>query len=112
MLVRDAEIVGELVDDGWNVLLYPEGKITLTGEMDRFKGGIGLLAQAMQVPVVPVKIDGLYSIVPMTDRDRLRWIPKRFGRVSVIFGKPIRIDPQADPDRVARTCEEAIRNLL
>ena len=65
----------------------------------------------MQVPVVPITIDGLYSIVPMTDRDHLRWIPKRFGRVGVIFGKPIRIDPKADPYRIARTCEEAIRNL-
>ena len=108
---RSFEYMGELVDDGWNVLLYPEGKITLTGEMDRFKGGIGLLTQALQVPVVPVKIDGLYSIVPTTDPDRLRWIPERFGRVSVIFGKPIQIDPQADPDQVARTCEEAVRNL-
>jgi 1-acyl-sn-glycerol-3-phosphate acyltransferase len=79
--------------------------------MERFKGGIGLLAQAMQVPVVPVKIDGLYAIAPMTDRNHLCWIPKRFGRVSVVFGKPIRIDPKADPDGVARTCEEAIRNL-
>jgi len=79
--------------------------------MDRFKGGIGLLTQALQVPVVPVKIDGLYALVPTTDPDRLRWIPKRFGRVSVIFGKPIQIDPQADPDQVARTCEEAVRTL-
>ena len=108
---RSFEYMGELVDDGWNVLLYPEGKITLTGEMDRFKGGIGLLTQAMQVPVVPVKIDGLYSIVPTTDPDHLRWIPKRFGRVSVIFGKPIQINPKADPDQVARTCEEAVRSL-
>ena len=108
---RGFEYIGELLDDGWNILLFPEGRITLTGEMDRFKGGIGLLAQAMQVPVVPVKIDGLYAIVPMTDRDHSCWIPKCFGRVSVIFGKPIRIDPSADPDRVARTCEEAIRNL-
>jgi len=108
---RSFEYLGELLDDGWNILLFPEGRITLTGEMDRFKGGIGLLAQAMQVPVVPVKIDGVYAIAPMTDRDHLCWMPKRFGRVSVIFGKPIRIEPDADPDRVARTCEEAIRNL-
>jgi long-chain acyl-CoA synthetase len=108
---RSFEYMGELLDDGWNILLFPEGRITVTGEMDRFKDGIGLLAQAMQVPVVPVRIDGLYSIVPMTDRDHLRWIPKRFGRVGVIFGQPIRIDPKADPDRVARACEEAIRNL-
>jgi len=56
---RSFEYMGELVDDGWNILLFPEGRITVTGEMDRFKGGIGLVAQAMQVPVVPVKIDGL-----------------------------------------------------
>jgi len=108
---RSFEYLGELLDEGWNILLFPEGQITVTGEMDRFKGGVGLLAQAMQVPVVPVKIDGLYAIVPMPDRKRLRWIPKRFGRVSVVFGKPVRIDPEAHPDQVAQTCEEAIRNL-
>jgi long-chain acyl-CoA synthetase len=108
---KSFEYLGELLDDGWNILLFPEGQITTTGEMDRFKGGIGLLAQAMQAPVVPVRIDGVWAIVPMPDRERLRWIPKRFGRVSVTFGQPIPIDPNAHPDQVARTCEEAIRSL-
>jgi long-chain acyl-CoA synthetase len=103
---KSFEYMGELVDQGWNILLFPEGKLTLTGEMDRFKSGIGLLVQAMQVPVVPVKMDGLYD---MLNYDK--WIPKRFGRIRITFGRPMHVDVKADPDRVARQFEDAIRRL-
>jgi len=103
---KSFEYMGELVDQGWNILLFPEGKLTTTGDMDRFKSGIGMLAQAMQVPIVPVKLDGLFTIV-----GNGRWIPKRFGRVGVTFGKQIHVDHKTDPEQIARRFEETIRNL-
>jgi long-chain acyl-CoA synthetase len=103
---RSFEYMGELMDHGWNILLFPEGKLTTTGEMDHFKSGIGLLAQAMQVPVVPIKHIGLYEIANYE-----RWIPARFGRVRIIFGRPMEADPEADPGVLAKRFEDAIRNL-
>jgi len=108
---KSFEYMGELVDNGWNVLLFPEGKLTTTGEMDRFKSGIGLLTQAMHTPVVPLKLDGLFPLVRVYDGNRAGWFPRRFGRIRVTFGKPMHIDEKADPDDIARRCENAIRNL-
>jgi len=103
---KSFEYMGELIDYGWNILLFPEGRITLTGEMDHFKGGIGLLAQAMQVPVVPVKLEGLWPIVGGS-----RFIPKSVGRVRVLFGKALEVDLKADPDEITQQFENALRGL-
>jgi len=103
---KSFEYMGELIDHGWHVLLYPEGKLTLDGKINRFKSGIGLLTQAMNVPVVPVRIDGLFGIA-----NHAHWIPQKFGRVSVTFGPPLAIDRRADPDAIAQECEAALRAL-
>lgn len=103
---KSFEYMGWLIDHRWNILLFPEGKLTTTGEMDHFRSGIGLLAQAMQVRVVPVRIDGLYSIA-----NYQHWLPRRFGRVRIMFGKAMYVDEQADPEQVASRFENAIRLL-
>ena len=103
---KSFEHMGGLLDQGWNILLFPEGKLTTTGQIDHFRPGIGLMAQAMQVPVVPVRLDGLFAIV--NDRS---WVPRRLGRVRITFGMPIHVDEQADPGTLARKFEEAIRQL-
>jgi len=103
---KSFEYMGELLDRGWNILLFPEGKLTTTGEMDRFKSGIGLLAQAMQVPVVPVKIADLYPIT-----NYMSYLPKKFGRARVIFGPLLHVNEKADPEQLAGQFENAIRNL-
>ena len=52
------ERVGELMDDGWSVLIYPEGTRSDTGDLLPFKSGIGLLAMGLHVPIVHIGIDG------------------------------------------------------
>lgn len=108
---KSFEYMGDLLDDGWNVLLFPEGKLTMTGEIAPFKSGIGLLTQAMRVPVVPMRLDGLFPLVRVHDGNRSSWLPRKYVRVRLTFGEPLDIDPDADPDDVARQCEEAIRSL-
>lgn len=73
---------GELIDNGWSILLFPEGSRTLDGELNEFKDGAGILAQNLQVPLVPVATKGAEKVLPAG----AGW-PKR-GRVDVIFGKP------------------------
>jgi len=50
---------GQSVDRGYSVLVFPEGRTTTDGRMLPFMGGIGLLTSNLNIPVVPVKIEGL-----------------------------------------------------
>ncbi|MGI5837646.1 MAG: AMP-binding protein, partial [Chloroflexota bacterium] len=83
-LIRSSlRLAGELIDRGWNVLIFPEGTRTRTGEMEPFKEGVGVMASRLKVPVVPVRVDGLFDILPAG-----KLLPKR-GQVTVRFGPPM-----------------------
>ena len=75
--------VESLLDDGWRVVIFPEGTRSRTGEMNRFKPGAGLIAVHTGCPVVPVRIDGLWAVLPPGGRR-----PRR-GTVRVRFGEPL-----------------------
>src|SRR5581483_10015556 len=55
--------IGEVLEDGFSVLIFPEGKRTTNGEIDRFRPGIGMIASRLDVPVVPVRIVGLDRVL-------------------------------------------------
>ncbi len=96
---------GESADRGYSIVVFPEGARTTTGEMGRFRGGIGLLAQRLGLPVVPLRIDGLYE---------LKVAQKHFappGTVRVTIGEPMRFAADAEPEEIARQLEEAVRSL-
>jgi len=44
------------LDRGFNVLIYPEGKLTVGGPLQLFKAGAGLIAVEGGTPIVPVKL--------------------------------------------------------
>src|SRR5207237_8274343 len=73
--------LGELMDEGWSVLIYPEGTRGSTGQMGSFKGGIGVIARAMQVPIVPLGLSGCFEALPPGRR-----LPRR-ARLRVLFGE-------------------------
>ena len=53
--------LGEAVDRGYSVLVFPEGRHTTDGKMNPFRAGIGLLAVNLGIPVLPMRIDGLFE---------------------------------------------------
>jgi 1-acyl-sn-glycerol-3-phosphate acyltransferase len=55
--------IGTAVDRGWNILIFPEGAVTTDGKINRFEPGIGIICRDMKIPVVPIRIDGLYNIL-------------------------------------------------
>jgi long-chain acyl-CoA synthetase len=75
--------IGELISDGYSILIYPEGRRTQTGEIGRFLPGVAMIASRLDVPVVPVRIDGLDRILHST------WKFPRRGRATVTFGPAI-----------------------
>lgn len=54
--------MGEAMDRGYNVLIFPEGKRTLTGELQPFRTGISLLARDAHAQIVPIGLVGLWEV--------------------------------------------------
>ncbi len=72
------------------MLVYPEGTRSQDGEPQSFRAGIGLLASELRLPVVPIWLDGLYSLLP---KGASRPRP---GPVTVRIGSPIRVSATSD----------------
>jgi long-chain acyl-CoA synthetase len=104
---RSFAYAGECIDRGESVLVFPEGERAPRGQMtpDPFKSGTGLLAKELGVPVVPVKLQGLYEL----KLRRQYFAPP--GMVRVVFGAPVKFDANDDPAEVARELERRVNEL-
>src|SRR5690349_18546213 len=56
--------IGDLVSEGWSVLIFPEGERTIGGEIETFQPGVGMVASRLRVPVVPVRLRGVDRVLP------------------------------------------------
>lgn len=63
--------------------IYPEGQRSFDGQLQEFKKGAAILATELNVPIVPVALDGTYRIWP-----RKSW-RLRLAKVRISFGKPL-----------------------
>lgn len=54
--------------NGMSVVVFPEGARTFTGHMGVFKRGAFMLADELQLPVVPLTINGSFNIMPRTNK--------------------------------------------
>ncbi len=61
---------GESVDRGYSVVVFPEGRRTEDGQPSPFRSGVGMLAQKLNIPVVPLRIDGLFDLKTVRPQDR------------------------------------------
>jgi len=96
---------GELVDRGYSVLVFPEGHHTTDGRIRPFRSGIGLLANNLGIPIVPLRIKGLFE---------LKQAGKRFARpytVSVKIGSPVRFPQGSDPAWIAGELQKNLEEL-
>ncbi len=96
---------GELIDRGWSVLVFPEGELTRNGRTAPFRAGIGMLATRLGVPVVPVRLDGLYELRAAGRR----WT--RPGRVRVSIGAPVRFSETQSAEEIACDLEQRVAEL-
>lgn len=95
---------GELVSDGFCVLIYPEGKRTEAGEIYPFQPGVAMLASKLRIPVIPVRIENLERVLHQSAK-----FPTP-GRVNVRFGKPLELSGE-DYRAMAKQVEDAVRAL-
>jgi 1-acyl-sn-glycerol-3-phosphate acyltransferase len=75
----------ELVEDGWSLLLYPEGTRSEDGWMNPFKLGAAALCVSRGVPCVPIAIRGSYAAMPRG----LNWPQPGRRRITVRYGRPM-----------------------
>lgn len=69
--------------DGTSMVIFPEGARTLNGKMGRFKRGAYFIAKDMQLPVVPLTINGPYDVLKRGSK------LIRPGRLELIIHPPI-----------------------
>jgi long-chain acyl-CoA synthetase len=96
--------IGDVLESGYSVLIFPEGRRSDHGEIDRFRPGIGMIASKLDVPVVPVRVEGLDRILHHT------WKWPEAGRARVRFGEPLQLAGD-DYEALAKRVEEAVRHL-
>jgi long-chain acyl-CoA synthetase len=100
---RTMRYMGEILADGYSILIFPEGKRTQDA-IAPFRPGIGMMGARLGVPVVPVRIEGIDRVL----HPRWKWPAK--GPVVVKFGKPLMLAGD-DYAALAKTVEEAVKGL-
>ncbi len=91
---------GESVDRGYSVVVFPEGRRTEDGKPSPFRSGVGMLAQKLDIPVVPLRIDGLFEM-KMAGRK----IARR-GELKVTIGMPLRFPADTPAEEITNQLED------
>jgi long-chain acyl-CoA synthetase len=102
---RALKYTGELIDEGYCPLVFPEGRCTPDGALHPFRTGIGLMASRLRVPVVPIRLAGLFEIFSIHDR----W-PRR-GTVKVRIGPPLHLERETSEEGATRSIEKAVAEM-
>jgi len=104
---KSLELLGSRLDKGFNVLIYPEGKLTVGGPLQPFKAGAGLIAVEGGTPIVPVKL----KIHSMSIIDRRRFPAPLRGDVELVVGEPLWFDATMDHAAATTRLEAAVASL-
>jgi long-chain acyl-CoA synthetase len=80
---------------GGALILYPEGERSIDGTPRVFKKGAAILSIHLQVPIVPVAIEGFYDAWPRNQKF------KGFRPLKMVFGDPISPPPESEASEAA-----------
>ena len=111
---RSAQQALELVEDRWNLLIYPEGGRTPDGAIQEFKGGAAYLAERARATVIPTYVHeaGLLRGPKYAKAPRFVNAPnRRRHHVVVAFGSPITCGEEETIRRFGARIEDAVVQL-
>ena len=92
---------------GTSLAVFPEGARTFSGHMGIFRRGAFQLADELQLPVVPITIDGCFDVMPRTkDFHFAQWHPLR-----LVIHPPI-VPTSQGAGNIKRTLEESYRIIM
>jgi long-chain acyl-CoA synthetase len=97
--------IGEALDRGYSVAIFPEGHRSADGMLQPFRAGIGLLAQESKAPVLPVALRGMDELVAR----RRRWF--HAGLVEVRVGTPVCVSENRSAISEYSSAEDVSRDL-
>jgi 1-acyl-sn-glycerol-3-phosphate acyltransferase len=119
---RSTDTAAELIEEGWNLIAFPEGGRSPDGWTQPFRGGAAYLARRTGRPVIPVFLHGTRHVLPKSaaasgrapggsgtesrQGGRLRRSP-----ISVLFGAPLRPDEGENAHRFSDRIEAAVATL-
>jgi len=102
---KSADDAAALIDDGWSMLIFPEGGRSPDGWGQPFRGGAAYLSLRCDVPVVPVHIEGTGRILR-----KGRAVPQP-SSTTITFGRPLRPAEGEDSRRFAARIEREVGTL-
>ncbi len=96
---------GQAVDRGYSILVFPEGRHTIDGDIGPFRAGVGLLANNLGIPVVPMRIRGLFEVKQAGKKFAAPW------KISVRISHPIKFESDSEPAQISRELQSAVEAL-
>jgi len=119
---RSGDAAAALIEEGWNLVIFPEGGRSPDGWTHSFTGGAAYLARRTGRPVVPVYLHGTRHVLPKTAEAGARapggsgTESRQGGRlrrspISVLFGAPLTPDEGENTQRFSARVEAAVATL-
>jgi long-chain acyl-CoA synthetase len=98
---------GESADRGYSVLVFPEGIVNDRDNpgMIPFEPGIGLLATNLRIPIVPIRLDGVWQM-----KQQRRRLARR-NELAVHIGAPVTFSANTPANEIAATLQALVQNL-
>ena len=94
--------MAEVLRAGKNIVIFPEGRRTNTGDLGTFKKTFAILSQELQVPILPVCIRGAYDALP-----RERTFPST-AHIEIEYLPPVNHDAAQTPEELAEIVKQHI----
>lgn len=105
-------LILQLIAEHKKVILFPEGKRSWDGQLDSMERGFSFLVQKAECSIFPAYLQGAYEAWP-----RKRRFPKLFGRITCVFGSPIKwrefegLEKKEAQGKILERTEQAILQL-
>jgi long-chain acyl-CoA synthetase len=94
--------MAQVLRAGKNLMIFPEGRRTNTGEMGEFKKTFAILSKELQIPILPVRITGAFEALP-----RHKSLP-RPCKITVEYLPVIQPKAEQSYDDIAEQVKQAI----
>ncbi|MGQ0736301.1 MAG: AMP-binding protein [Acidobacteriota bacterium] len=94
------------------LMLFPEGERSIDGRVKRFKKGAPILAQHLNVPIVPMAIAGAYEVWPRNRRINWRTlVPWNGHRIRLSVGPPMMVDRSMEYAAAAAALQDTVEKM-
>lgn len=105
-LMESIQKLAEVLKQGKNIIIFPEGTRTTTGAVGEFKKTFAILSTELNVPVIPVAINGAYNALPQGSK-----VPKIGTRISITFLPPISPEGHTADTLAVAVQQEVAKNI-